>query len=581
MRCFSRRSTLSFRAARAFGSKQSSEKFDFAKSVKADGINVAAQYDEVSRQFSPEALRLLRASSDKFSQRQDTLVKRRLASDFVPSYVDKGRLEETAGQRRKFDEANTPKDLHERKVELTGPVSDPAMAITALNSRSHGVACYMGDAEDASTCSLANTLGTLKCNYGIARRTLSASKKGSDGTTKEYKLDDDIATYIFRVPNLHLPLPSVLIDDKPASAFLFHVVMYAVNNAKALRESGSGPYLYVPKLEGADEAKYVDDVLTFVESELGLQRGSIKVTVLIEAWPTVVELPRVVEAMMESRRIVGINAARWDYLASLHKHFGHKMVFPPRKDLTMMQPFMVAYVKRIVQVAHHYGIHGIGGMSAFIPAKDAEQNKKAMTSARTDKERECAAGLDGAWIAHPGMANIREAFEAKFKGANQINDTPDNLKVSLKELMPDFKESKLTQGDVDFNVEISLEYLSAFIGGKGAVALHNMMEDAATMEISRYNLWNHVHLGAKLDNGEKVTLEMVKKAADRIAERIKSGKTQVPWAVEHVDDAKRILIDAVESKAPATFLTLPAMEVVQKNEVGAKVALDLRRPVAH
>ena len=574
---------LSTPFARSFGEAPGSVKdktpsFATAKDIGSNGLAFAEAYSEYKDQFSKETLSLLRETHDKFASRQDELVRRRLSKDFVPKFTEDGKaqLSKVTGDRRKFD-TNLREDLHNRKLELTGPVADPAMVITALNSRSNGVLCYMGDAEDASTCSLANTLGALKCNYGIARRNLTASKKAADGSTKEYKLNKETATYFFRVPNLHLPLPTATVDGAPMSAFIFHAVMYAANNAKELLKNGTGPYLYVPKLEGKDEAKYVDDVLTFVEERVGLEKGTIKVTVLIEAWPTVVELPGVIEALMTHKRIVGINAARWDYLASLHKHFAHKMVFPPRGELTMSQPFMVAYCKWIVNVAHHYGIHAIGGMSAFIPAKDAEQNAKAMKAARADKDKEAEHGLDGAWIAHPGMADIRQAFESRISGANQINDTPA-MDVPLKDLMPRFESPKITQKDVDFNVEISLEYLAAFMSGKGAVALHNCMEDAATMEISRYNLWNHVKFGVKLENGDKVTMDTIREATSRIAERIKSGKTQVPYAIKYVDDAARILLDAVESPNPSTFLTLPAMEVVQRHDVGKDSPLDLRRP---
>ena len=500
----------------------------------------------------------------RFQDAQFSLVTRRASADHFNTFDPRSRtLDSVKGSRMSFNPKNVPPSLVNRKVELTGPASDASMVITALNSAANGVSCFMGDAEDASTMSEANTLSTLRNNYGIARRTLKATKGD-----KEYALngnESDLATYIFRPPGLHLPLPCVTADDKPVSAFLFHTAAYAAQNGNELLSRGQGPYLYIPKLEGKAEAAFVNEVFSFIESEMQWKKGTMKATVLVETWPTLVELPGVIESLLADEHIVGINAARWDYLFSLHKHFGRTGLFPARHELTMEQPFMREYVKRIVSVGHHYGIHAIGGMSAYIPSKDEGQNAVAMANATTDKQREFDAGLDGCWIAHPGMAGIRKIFDATPEPHQISSNKSIEGTAAISDLAPRFQNVNINLADVRKNIRIGVEYLSAWMSGTGAVALNGMMEDAATMEISRYNLWNHRHFGAAVKDGNRtlqLTPALVKKLIAEQVVALKAGDTQVPYAKDFFEKAASVFQTSVLSDAPPAFLTLPALSEV-------------------
>lgn len=537
-------------------------------SKHSHGLHFAPNYARFEAKVNSKELEVISAVIQKFQPKQEELVQLRTTEAFRKQFSPQYReLERVAGPSSRFDLLGVPKDLHDRKVELTGPSSDPTMVVTALNSKKDGVSCFMGDAEDASTMSAANTLSTLETNYAVARRTLSAEKTDADGNVKKYDLAKDLATYIFRVPGLHLPLPSVTLHDQSVSAFLFHTAMYAAQNGEALKAAGSGTYFYVPKLEGAAEAEFVNSVYNYVEDLLSWPRGTIKASVLVESWPTLVELPRVVEAFKKDNHIVAINAARWDYFAHLHKSFRNQQ-FAPRSALTMELPFMREYVQRIVHVGHHYGIHSIGGMSAFIPVKDEEVNRVAMEKAKADKELEYQSGMDGAWIAHPGMANIREVFDRMGQRIpNQIDSARPSDAVNIQSVAPRFENLRVTSDDIRFNIRIALEYLSAWIAGRGAVALNNMMEDSATMEISRYNLWNHRRHHVRLaDGGALVDEKLLKSLAKDELQKLKDGNTQVPYAAASFDSAYEILMNSILTDAPPSYLTLPALNALKEGK---------------
>ena len=289
--------------------------------------------------LSAETVAFAEAVIRKFQPEQEQLVKRRLTADYLGDFNPSCRqfVEVSPNTRGPFDPATCPAALVDRKVELTGSASDACMMINGLNSKKLGVRCFMADAEDACTGSAASTVAVLENNFRAARLTLTAEKKDADGAVKAYKLQpvEELATFIFRTPSLHMPLPCATMEGHSVSAFLFHLAVFSHQNGPELLKRSRGPFIYLPKLEGAAEARFVNKVLNFIEEHMKWPQGSIKATVLVETWPTIVELPDVVEALLADKHICGLNAARWDYLASLHKHFGKRVLFPPRDDLVM------------------------------------------------------------------------------------------------------------------------------------------------------------------------------------------------------------------------------------------------------
>ena len=399
-----------------------------------------------------------------------------------------------------------PADLQRRIVEITGP-TDRKMMINALNS---GADVFMADLEDANSPTWRNIIDGQRNLMDAVRRTISHDDPSSG---KHYELKESIATLMVRPRGWHLTERHLLVDDAPLPAALVDAGLYLFHNAHELGRMGSGPYFYLPKLEGHAEAALWHDVLAFAEEWLDLPHGTVRVTVLIETLPAVFELDEILFALRE--RICGLNCGRWDYIFSFIKTRSHDpaAVLPDRSQVTMTQPCMRSYTQRVVQVCHRRGAWAIGGMAAQIPIsgeKNPEANDTALARVRADKEREVRDGHDGTWVAHPALVAVaREAFVAHLgTQTNQLDVTLDALEVTAADLLRT-PEGTRTEAGLRLNVRVGIRYLEAWLQGQGAVALYHLMEDAATAEISRAQVWQWMRHRAALDDGRVVTRELV------------------------------------------------------------------------
>jgi malate synthase len=464
-------------------------------SVQVADILTPAALDFVARlqrAFDPRRRELIAARGGR---------RERLAQH--PIGAPLGFPEETVGVRAAaWQVAPSPADLTDRRVEITGPV-DRKMMINALNS---GAQVFMADLEDSCSPTWANVMEGQRNLTDAVRRTLALDVGG-----KSYRLNDRTATLVVRPRGWHLEEQHLLLDGAPLSASLVDFGLYFFHNARELLARGSGPYFYLPKLEHHLEARLWNDVFVAAQEALGIPRGTIRATVLIETLPAAFEMEEILHELRDHS--AGLNAGRWDYLFSFIKTFRERAdkVLPDRAQLTMTVPFMRAYTDRLVQICHRRGAHAIGGMAAFIPSRrDAEVNARALLKVREDKEREAGAGFDGTWVAHPDLVPVaREAFDAVLGGRpHQKSVRREEVKVSGDELIDATVPGGLvTDGGIRMNVEVAMLYLEAWLRGNGAVAIHNLMEDAATAEISRSQLWQWIQHGAEIDGGGEMTRE--------------------------------------------------------------------------
>ncbi|CAN5740466.1 malate synthase A [soil metagenome] len=398
--------------------------------------------------------------------------------------------------------ASTPADLNDRRVEITGPV-DRKMMINALNS---GARVFMADLEDSCSPTWQNLVEGQANLRDAVRGTLALDVGG-----RAYRLGDRLATLVVRPRGWHMEEPHIEIDGGPASASLVDFGLYFFHNAAELLARGSGPYFYLPKLESHLEARLWNDVFVAAQDALGLPQGSIRATVLIETLPAAFEME---EILYELRHhAAGLNAGRWDYLFSFIKTFRDRSdkVLPDRAQLTMTVPFMRAYAERLVRVCHRRGAHAIGGMAAFIPSRrDAAVNARALAKVREDKERESGMGFDGTWVAHPDLVPVAAAVFDAVLGDRPHQKARVHAEVrSTAEMLidADIPGGRVTAEGIRMNVEVALLYIEAWLRGSGAVAIHNLMEDAATAEISRTQLWQWIRHGASVDDGGVMTRE--------------------------------------------------------------------------
>jgi malate synthase len=426
-----------------------------------------------------------------------------------------------------------PPGLVDRRVEITGPV-DRKMMINAFNS---GASVFMADFEDASSPTWANVVEGQANVRDAARRTISL-----ETGEKSYRLNEEIATLVIRPRGWHLPERHVLVDGEPVSASFFDFGLSCFHNAAEQLERQLGPYYYLPKLEGADEAGLWHDVFLLAEDELGLPRGSIRATVLIETILAAFEMDGILRALGE--HATGLNAGRWDYIFSIIKRFPDA-VLPDRAQVTMGVPFMRAYTELLVQTCHRRGAHAIGGMAAFIPSRrDPEVNEVALGKVREDKERESGDGFDGTWVAHPDLVPVaREIFDRVLgERPNQLERRRDDVSLTADELVAfAVPGGEVTEAGLRTNVSVGVRYLDSWLNGVGAAAIDNLMEDAATAEISRSQVWQWVSHGL-------FTREQVRAEVDRVRE----GRERAAALFEEVALAEE----------PTEFLTLPAYDLL-------------------
>jgi malate synthase len=445
--------------------------------------------------------------------------------------------------------AGSPQDLQDRRVEITGPV-DRKMVINALNS---GAKCYMACFEDASTPAWEIMVEGQINLRDAAAGTISLEDKG-----KTYTLNDTTATLIARPRGWHLPEAHMVVDGSPVSGALFDFGMYFFHNARALIAKGSGPYFYLPKIEHYLEARLWNNVFTFAQSVLGLPVGTIKATVLIETLPGAFMADEILYELRD--HIAALNCGRWDYIFSYIKTFRNDSdhVLPDRGAVNMTVPFMRAYALHVIRTCHKRGAHAMGGMSAFIPVKNDEAaNEKAFAAVRTDKEREANDGCDGTWVAHPGLVGVAmEVFDRVMPGPNQLSKIPEGSVTALE--LTTAPVGPKTLNGLAMNVNVGIGYIASWLRGVGAAPLHNMMEDAATAEISRTQLWQWRKVGAKLDSGELVD--------DALIERV-VGEQMAVWKIDVGDnffeagkfkEAADIFQTLTLANELEAFLTLPA-----------------------
>jgi len=450
--------------------------------------------------------------------------------------------------------APLPAALLDRRVEITGPV-DPKMVINALNS---GANCYMADFED-STCP---TWDNLLTGQRALRKAVAGGMDwmAPDGS-KHYVLDPAASTVlIVRPRGWHLDEKHVLVDGRRMSASLFDLGLFAFHNAAALQAKDRGPYFYLPKLQSMEEAALWNDVLDFIEARVGLPTGAMKVTVLIETLPAAFEMHEILHALRS--RIVGLNCGRWDYIFSYLKTFRRHRdrVLPERSQVGMTQPFLKAYSELLIQTCHRRGAHAMGGMAAQIPISgDPIANEEALARVRADKLREAAAGHDGTWVAHPALIPIaRAVFDEKMPGPNQHHVRRDDVAVDRDALIRP-SVGTITRKGFDNNVEVCVRYLAAWLDGQGCVPIHWLMEDAATAEIGRAQLWQWLHHGdLHLDDGSPVDFSLFDRALLALPSKL-ADRMKLPGG-SRIDEAIALLDELTHAGELAEFLTLPAYE---------------------
>ena len=452
--------------------------------------------------------------------------------------------------------AGTPADLADRRVEITGPV-DRKMIINALNC---GASCFMADFEDAASPTWEAMIAGQVNLRDAARRTIALTDPNSG---KSYALGDETATLIVRPRGWHLEEAHLLVDGRPVSASLFDFGLYFFHNAAELRARGSGPYFYLPKLEHCEEAALWNAAFVAAQEELGLPIGTIKATVLIETITAAFEMDEILHALKD--HIVGLNCGRWDYIFSVIKTFRNRpdWVLPDRGLVTMTQPFMRAYSRLLIKTCHRRGAHAMGGMAAQIPIKgDDAANEEAFGKVRADKEREAGDGYDGTWVAHPGLVPVaREVFDRSMPEANQVSRQLGNVTVTEADLLA-VPEGELTEEGLRNNIRVAIQYIAAWLAGRGAVPLYNLMEDAATAEISRAQLWQCLRHGARMADGRTVDWAFVDRLVAQEVAALREALGEAGLKDGHFDEAVALFTQVGTGNGFPDFLTLPAYAVL-------------------
>lgn len=511
---------------------------------------------ELAEILTPGALRFVQALASEFGGRRDELLRaraerqQRLDAGERPAFLP----ETEAIRRAEWQVAPIPPDLADRRVEITGPV-ERKMIVNALNS---GASVFMADFEDSNTPTWENIVrGQLNLRDAV-RGTIS--HVSPDG--RLYTLKPRTAVLMVRPRGWHLDEKHVLLDGRPVSGALLDFGLYLFHNGQALLEKGTGPYFYLPKLEGHLEARLWNDVFVRAQELLGLPQGSIRATVLIETILAAFEMDEILHELREHS--AGLNCGRWDYIFSVIKKFrgDESFTLPDRDQVTMTAPFMRAYTRLTIRTCHRRGIHAMGGMAAQIPIKnDPEANERALAKVVADKEREAGDGHDGTWVAHPALVPIaKRVFDERMPTANQIHVRRDDVVVAPPDLLA-MPSGTITEQGVRRNIDIGIQYMAAWLSGLGCVPIYHLMEDAATAEISRSQLWQWVHHGnARLDDGRRVTAELVQACFDDEAGRLKARVGEEAFASGHYELACRMIRDIALRDEFTDFMTTVGYE---------------------
>jgi malate synthase len=512
---------------------------------------VIGEHTEILTQ---EAIDFLTKLAHQFEGRRRELLERRivrqreLSEGAIPKF-----LPETKGIRESdWAVAPIPNDLQDRRVEITGPV-ERKMIINALNS---GANVFMADFEDSNTPTWENNLqGQINLRDAVTRAISFTSPDG-----KKYQLAEKTGALFVRPRGWHLVEKGLLVDGNPISGSLFDFGLFFFHNAKELVAQGSGPYFYLPKMESHLEARLWNDVFNFAQDELGLPRGTIRATVLIETILAAFEMDEILYELREHS--AGLNCGRWDYIFSFIKKFRDRpdFVLPDRAQVTMDRDFLDAYVRLLIKTCHRRRIHAMGGMAAQIPIKNDEAaNERALAKVRQDKLREVAAGHDGTWVAHPGLVSVaKEIFDERMKGPNQLHALREDVKVTASDLLK-VPKGEITEEGFRLNIDVGIQYLESWLRGIGCVPIYNLMEDAATAEICRSQVWQWVRHGARMNDGGVVTPELVRKA---IAEELEKHRGSTRFESGKFELAARLFEQIAAGAEFPEFMTLASYEYI-------------------
>jgi malate synthase len=508
--------------------------------------------------LTPEALAFIEKLARQFQPTREKLLAKRVERQ---QEIDRGAnpdfLAATKSVRddKSWRVASIPADLQDRRTEITGPV-DRKMVINALNS---GAKVFMADFEDATSPTWKNLIEGQANLRDAARRTISFTNP--DG--KQYQLNEKTATLLVRPRGWHLPEKHVLVDGKPISGSLFDFGLYFFHNAAELLKRGSGPYFYLPKMESHLEARLWNDVFNFAQDTLKIPRGSIRATVLIETILATFEAEEILYELREHS--AGLNCGRWDYIFNTIKKFRNRagFTFPDRAQVTMTVPMMRAYCLHVIKVCHRRGAHAMGGMAAQIPIKnDPAANEAALAKVLADKEREATDGHDGTWVAHPGLVPIAlKAFDKHMPQPNQISRQREDVHVTAADLLQP-PQGTITEDGLRGNIRVGVQYLEAWLGGNGCVPLYNLMEDAATAEISRAQIWQWLKHNAALADGRKITTQLYDELLPQEMARIEKEVGSARFNAGNYSRAAKLFSEMSKSAQFAEFLTLPAYELI-------------------
>src|SRR5436309_7053782 len=514
---------------------------------------------EFAEILTPEAMQFVATLVRAFEERREQLLQRRVQRQ---AEIDSGKLPDFLPETEHIRNSDwtiapVPADLQDRRVEITGPV-ERKMIINALNS---GAKVFMADFEDSFAPTWEGTIqGQINVRDAVNRTIEYLSPEG-----KRYALNEKTATLLVRPRGWHLVEKHFLINGQPISGGIFDFGLYFFHNAKKLIEMGTGPYFYLPKLENHLEARLWNDIFVMAQQELGIPQSTIKATVLIETILATFEMDEILYELRQHS--AGLNCGRWDYIFSAIKKFRNipDFIFPDRAQVTMTTHFMRSYALHTIKTCHRRNAPAIGGMAAQIPIKnDPVANEEALERGRAAKGREATDGHDGTWVAHPGLVAIAmEEFDAVMKGPNQIDRKREDVHVTAADLLK-IPEGTITEAGLRNNISVSLQYLESWLRGSGCVPINNLMEDAATVEISRSQIWQWIrHPKGILADGRKVTVELFRQIAAEELEKIRAKVGEKQFAARKFQTASDILDSIITSEQFVEFLTLPAYQYLQ------------------
>ncbi len=524
-----------------------------------EGVEITAPIpEEFEEILTPEAVGFVAKLAREFGGKVDEILQARQERQ---ERINGGEMPDFLPETKEIREgdwriAPIPEDLQDRRVELTGP-PDRKMTINALNS---GASCWMADFEDANCPTWHNMLESQLNMKEAIGRTIAFDDPSSG---KHYELNDEVAVILARPRGWHLFEKHMLVDGKEVPAGIFDFGLYFFHNAQALLDMGSGPYFYLPKMESHLEARLWNDIFVIAQDDLGIPQGTIKATVLIETILATFEMHEILYELREHS--AGLNCGRWDYIFSYIKKFREQdMLLPDRNSVTMTVPFMRDYSLLTIKTCHQHGAHAMGGMAAQIPrSDDPEWTEFANNKVHEDKEREAKDGHDGTWVAHPGMVGLaKKAFDEYMPQPNQLDKIPD-VSVSAEDLI-DKPEGEITMDGFRNNVSVGVQYLAAWLAGRGAVPVFNLMEDAATAEISRAQVWQWIHHDqGVLEDGTEVTEELFREVLDEELEKIKDIVGEERWEQDEFGKAADLFARISTDDEFVEFLTLPGYELLK------------------